>query len=81
MNQVRIEGMQARACGRTRLSNPHTCGGDRHREWQAGWETMDQQIGHVLTSAERMLEALEQLRRGRGILGTISEVSVPRAAR
>ena len=67
MNRIRIEGLRARACGLSRVSNPHASGSDGHREWQAGWESMDQQIGNVLSSAECMLESLQELRgQGRG---------------
>lgn len=62
MNLTQLDGMRARSAGLPHHSNPYPTGSASHTDWHWGWDVMDQQIGHVLGNAERMMEGLAQVR-------------------
>ena len=62
VNQVQIDGMQSRAAGAPRSSNPHASATTARRDWESGWERMEQHIGRVLENARDILKELAHIR-------------------
>ena len=72
MSQEQLEGMQARARGDHRATNPHKITHDR-QQWFAGFDLMEANIAHVLNNAQSMLDGIEEVRRARSTMRLVPQ--------